>query len=192
IKNGLNTVLYMARMRTIQDDFQIKPVELEKIIHDVNQDNKRFFIRNEVLPHIEIKAKNVKVETDEKWLFFILDQILNNAVKYTSIRSKRIDLFVSKRAGDSVLEITDYGVGIPKHDKKRIFQAFYTGDNGRKFRESTGMGLYLAKEVTDYLGHRIEVESTVGVGATFRIYFSKTQTIGCNSWISCEDLISCC
>lgn len=178
IKNGLNTVLYMARMRTIQDDFQIKPVELEKIIHDVNQDNKRFYIRNDVYPHITIKAKNVKVETDEKWLFFILDQLLHNAVKYTAGRSKRIDLVVYKRAGAAVLEITDYGVGIPKHDKKRIFQAFYTGDNGRKFRESTGMGLYLAKEVTDYLGHRIEVESTVDVGTTFRICFTKTQTIG--------------
>src|SRR5699024_3582185 len=92
IKNGLNTVLYMARMRTIQEDFLIKPVELEKLILDVNQENKRFYIRNEVYPHVTIETKNLTVETDEKWLFFIVDQLLHNAIKYTADRSKRIDL----------------------------------------------------------------------------------------------------
>src|SRR5690625_6338481 len=99
IKNGLNTVLYMARMRTIQDDFQIKPVELEKIIHDVNQDNKRFYIRNEVYPHVTIETKNLTVETDEKWLFFIVDQLLYNAIKYTAYSSNRIDFTVFKNSG---------------------------------------------------------------------------------------------
>lgn len=177
LKNGLHTVLYMARMRTIQEDFQIKPVKLKNLIQEVNQENKRFYIRHEVYPHIMIKNENIAVETDEKWLFFILDQLLHNAVKYTAGRSNRIDISVSKKAGAAVLGIADYGVGIPSHDIKRIFQAFFTGDNGRKFRESTGMGLYLTKEVTDYLGHRLEVESTVDLGTTFRIYFTKTQTL---------------
>ncbi|MGM8363923.1 sensor histidine kinase [Virgibacillus sp. W0181] len=176
IKNGLNTVLYMARMRTIQEDFQIKPVELKKIIQAVNQENKRFYIRNEVYPRVTIKS-NLTVETDEKWLFFIIDQLLHNAVKYTAGRSNRIDITVYKRAEAAVLEITDYGVGIPVHDKKRVFQAFYTGDNGRTFRESTGIGLYLTKEVIDYLGHTIEVASTVDKGTTFRICFTKPQTL---------------
>ncbi|HLQ87606.1 MAG TPA: sensor histidine kinase, partial [Enterococcus sp.] len=157
LKNGLQTVLYMARMRTIQEDFQIKPVKLAKIIQDVNQENKRFYIRNEVYPYLTINDQHLTVETDEKWLFFILDQLLHNAVKYTDDRSNRVDLDLYRRAGGAVLAITDYGVGIPSHDQKRIFQAFYTGDNGRKFRESTGMGLYLAKEAADYLGHRIEM-----------------------------------
>src|SRR5699024_616437 len=100
-----------------------------------------------------------------------------NAVKYTDDRSNRVDLDLYRRAGGAVLAITDYGVGIPSHDQKRIFQAFYTGDNGRKFRESTGMGLYLAKEAADYLGHRIEMESTVNVGTTFKICFTKSQTL---------------
>jgi len=178
LKNGLNTVLYMARMRTIQEDFQIKPVSLENLIHEVNQENKRLYIRNKVYPHVSVKNENVTVETDEKWLFFMLDQLLHNAVKYTDDRSNRIDISVYKRAGAAVLEVMDYGVGIPIHDRKRIFQAFYTGDNGRQFRESTGMGLYLTKEVADYLGHKVEVESTVNHGTTIRIYFTKTQTLG--------------
>lgn len=178
LKNGLNTVLYMARMRTIQEDFHIKPVTLGKLLHEVNQENKRFYIRNEVYPHVTTQNTDLKVETDEKWIFFILDQLLHNAVKYTAGRSNRIDIAIREKSGAAILEIKDYGVGIPNHDIKRIFHAFYTGDNGREFRESTGMGLYLTKEVADYLGHVIEVESTVGVGTAFRLYFTKSQTLG--------------
>ena len=176
LKNGLNTVLYMARMRTIEDDFHIKPVNLEKLIKDVNHENRRFFIRNNVYPHLINKSLEQKVETDEKWLYFILEQLIQNAVKY-SAESNRIDIATYLLAGKAVIEITDYGVGIPKHDIKRIYEVFYTGDQGRKFRESTGMGLYLVKEVADYLGHTIEVESKLDVGTTFKIIFTKTQTL---------------
>lgn len=176
MKNGLNTVLYMARMRTIQEDFQIKPVSLEKLIQDVNQENKRLYIRSHVYPNI-ILERDLTVETDEKWLFFIIDQLLHNAVKYTAGRNNRIDITVFRHAEAAVLQIADHGVGIPMHDQKRIFQAFYTGDNGRKFRESTGMGLYLVKEVSDYLGHILKVTSVVNVGTTVSMYFTKTQTL---------------
>lgn len=177
MKNGLTTVLYMARMRTIQEDFHIQPVSLEKLIQEVNQENKRFYIRNDVYPYLTITDKHLTVETDEKWLFFMVNQLLQNAVKYSAGKSNRININLYKQSGSAVLDITDYGVGIPEHDRKRIFQAFYTGDNGRKFRESTGIGLYLTKEVTDYLGHTLEVDSTVDVGTTFRIYFTETQTL---------------
>ncbi len=73
--------------------------------------------------------------------------------------------------------MTDFGVGIPKTDKRRVFDPFYTGENGRKFRESTGMGLYLTKEAALHLGHRIELDSVVGEGTTFRIIFSPTQNL---------------
>lgn len=172
LKNGLSTVLYMARMRTIKEDFHIKPVQLQNLIQEVNQENKRFYIRNNVYPHVLIKS-NLTVETDEKWLFFMIEQLLHNAVKYTADRSKRVDITVLKEAGSAVLEVKDYGVGIPMHDQKRLFQAFFTGDNGREFRESTGMGLHLTKEVSDYLGHKIEVDSIVDIGTTFRIYFTR-------------------
>src|SRR5699024_9229078 len=71
LKNSLHTVLYMARMRTIQEDFQVKPVKLETLIQEVNQKNKRLYIRNKVYPHVSIKSERLIVETDEKWLFFI-------------------------------------------------------------------------------------------------------------------------
>jgi two-component system, OmpR family, sensor histidine kinase YxdK len=177
MKNGLHTVLNMARLRTIQEDFHIKPVVLADLLHEVNRENKRFYIRNQVYPHLHIDTPKLTVETDEKWLFFIVNQIIQNAVKYSAKKSNRIDISLKKLGKRAVMEITDYGVGIPSQDKKRVFQAFFTGDNGRTFRESTGMGLYLTKEVADYLEHQIEMESTEGSGTTFRILFTPTQTI---------------
>lgn len=170
-------VLYMARLRTIEQDFRIKPVELESLVQEVNRENKRFFIRNEVYPILEKERDGITVETDEKWLVFIMTQLIQNAVKYSAGISGQMVISLYERNGSAIFEVTDSGVGIPEEDRNRIFNAFYTGENGRKYRESTGMGLFLVKEVADYLGHGIDMESTVGKGTTFRILFSPAQNI---------------
>lgn len=177
MKTGLNTILYMARLRTIEQDFHIKPVNLSKMIKEVNGENKRFYIRNHVYPNVLQHKREVVVETDEKWLFFILSQLINNAVKYSKGKSNRIDITIFEKEGEAVLEVKDFGVGIPETDKGRVFDPFYTGENGRKFRESTGMGLYLTKEAANHLGHRIELESKVGEGSAFQVIFEKTQNL---------------
>lgn len=177
MREGLNTVLYLARLRTITEDFHIKPVVLSKLIHEVNQENKRFYIRNEVFPVLKEEKAGAIVETDEKWLFFLLAQLVHNAVKYSAGKSNQLVLSLYERSGELVLEVKDFGVGVPVVDRKRIFNKFYTGENGRKYRESTGMGLYLVKEVADKLEHILEMDSTVGEGTTFRIIFSKTQNL---------------
>lgn len=170
IKTGLNMVLYTARLRTIQDDFHIEQVDLEKVIHEVNQENRRFYIRHRVFPKFKKIEKIAFVETDEKWLRFIIGQLIQNAVKYSTGKSHEIIISLYKTGNEDVaLEVKDFGIGIPIIDQKRIFKPFFTGENGRKYRESTGMGLYLVKEVVEYLGHHIEVESKVGEGTTFRI-----------------------
>lgn len=177
MKTGLNTILYMARLRTIEQDFHIKPVNLSKMIKEVNGENKRFYIRNHVYPNVLQHKRGVIVETDEKWLFFILTQLINNAVKYSKGKSNRIDITIFEKEGEAVLEVKDFGVGIPETDKRRVFDPFYTGENGRKFRESTGMGLYLTKEAANHLGHRIGLDSKVGQGSTFQVIFEKTQNL---------------
>ncbi|MDF1507967.1 sensor histidine kinase [Robertmurraya sp. DFI.2.37] len=177
MRNGLNTVLYMARLRTIAEDFQIKPIRLAKLVHEVNQENKRFFIRNEVYPKLIEKKNDVIVESDEKWLFFLLSQLVHNAVKYSTGKTNQLVISIYIKAGEAVLEVKDFGIGIPVSDQKRVFNKFYTGENGRKYRESTGMGLYLVKEVVARLEHRIELESKVGEGTTVRLIFSQTQNI---------------
>lgn len=177
VQTGLNTVLYMARLRTITEDFHIKPVRLAELIHEVNRENKRFYIRHEVYPQLKEETEGITVETDEKWLFFIVTQLVHNAVKYSTGKSKQLVLSLYERSGKAVLEVKDFGIGIPAADRKRVFTKFYTGENGRKYRESTGMGLYLVKEVAERLEHRLELESIVGEGTSVRIIFSNTQNL---------------
>lgn len=174
---GLNTILYMARLRTIEQDFHVKQVLVKKVVDEVNRDNRRLYIRNQVYPKLEERTQSILVETDEKWLFFILSQLVQNAVKYSTGKSNKLILSLYEKENEAVLEVTDFGVGIPEFDIKRVFDPFYTGDNGRKFRESTGMGLYLTKEVVNHLGHRIEIESIVGEGTSVRIIFTQTQNL---------------
>ncbi|MBP3040367.1 sensor histidine kinase [Bacillaceae bacterium Marseille-Q3522] len=176
MKTGLNTILYMARLRTIEQDFHVKPVLLSKIVKEVNGEARRLYIRNNVYPNF-IQKKDITVETDEKWLFFMLTQLINNAIKYSKGKSSSIHISVYEQAGEAVLEVRDFGVGIPETDKRRIFDPFFTGENGRKFRESTGMGLYLTKEAAEKLGHRIEMDSKVGDGSSFRLIFTAAQNI---------------
>lgn len=171
LKTGLQMVLSMARLRSIERDFQIKKISLINLVKNVNNENKRLFIRNNIFPQIKEMTENITVESDEKWLFFILTQLIHNAVKYSQGKAQHINITLDVRDKRAILEIEDEGVGIPKEDIRRIFDAFYTGENGRRFRESTGVGLFLVKEVIDYLGHQIEVDSTVGKGSTFRIIF---------------------
>lgn len=177
MKTGLNTILYMARLRSIERDFHIKPVSLSKIASEVNGEHKRFYIRNQVYPKLQEERPGITVESDEKWLVFILTQLIHNAVKYSRGRSRHIVISIYERGREAVLEVKDFGVGIPDADKRRIFDPFFTGENGRAFRESTGMGLYLTKEAAEHLGHRIEFESQVSRGTTFRVIFSAAQNL---------------
>lgn len=177
MKTGLNTILYMARLRTIEQDFHIKPVELSRLVNEVNGDNKRFYIRNQVYPRLEVKQEGITVATDEKWLYFILSQVVHNAVKYSKGKSNSIIISIYEKGDEVILEVTDFGVGIPETDRRRVFDPFYTGENGRKFRESTGMGLYLTREAADRLGHRVELDSEVGKGTKFRVVFSPSQNL---------------
>ncbi len=177
IQTGLNTVLYMARLRTIEQDFHIKPVVLEVIVHEVNQENRRFYIRNQVYPQLQQEKEGITVQTDEKWLFFMISQLMNNAVKYSVGKSNKLIISLYERDRSAVLEIRDFGIGIPDADMKRIFNAFYTGESGRKYRESTGMGLYLIKKVADYLEHEIEIDTAVNEGTSFRVIFTPSQNL---------------
>ena len=168
MKTGLHTILHMARFRTIDRDFHVKKIKVNQLLAEVNQENKRLYIRNNIYPNVQVENGAVTVYSDEKWLHFILTQLIHNAVKYSAQQSEKIDIRIirDKRV---VIEVEDYGIGIPTADLKRIFDSFFTGENGRRFRESTGVGLYLTKEVADYLGHEIEVESIQSSGSLFRI-----------------------
>lgn len=172
MEKGLQTVLYTARLDTFEQDFQVEQVTLSATVKKVISENKRLFIRNHVYPEVKVDD-HLQVETDEKWLVFMLGQLVTNAVRYSAGTGEKVTVSSSLRGSHVVLEVRDRGVGIPKQDIRRVFEPYFTGENGRTYRESTGMGLYLVREVCKRLGHEVELESEVGVGTAVRIIFRE-------------------
>ena len=170
IKRGLEMVLMNARLEKFEDDMQIERVYLKQVVNATINENKRLFITKRVFPETQIDDDLV-VASDSKWLKFILGQFITNAVKYTFEQNKRIMVSATKNDSEVKLTIRDEGIGIPKSDLTRVTKAFFTGENGRKTGESTGMGLYLASEICEKLGHKFEIESEVGAGTTITLTF---------------------
>ncbi|WP_131848935.1 sensor histidine kinase [Baia soyae] len=170
MEKGLETILYVSRLDVFEQDFHVERIPLHSLVSRVIHDNKRSFIRNDVYPNNRID-ENIIVESDAKWLSFMIGQITINAIRYSAGTGEKIEFSSYRRGKNLVLEVRDYGIGIPTRDQKRVFDPYFTGENGRKYRESTGMGLYLVKEVCNKLHHGVELESTAGKGTMVRIVF---------------------
>ncbi|NUU62529.1 sensor histidine kinase [Paenibacillus agri] len=170
LKKGLETVLYTARLDTFEHDFYVERLELQTVLRRITSEQKRLFIRSRVYPSIMVED-NIVVTSDEKWLSFVLTQIITNAVRYTVKEGAVIHLTGYILNNRVVLDIRDEGVGIPPGDLPRVFDPYFTGVNGRNFQESTGMGLYLVKQICTKLGHEVSINSEVGKGSTVRIVF---------------------
>lgn len=167
---GLDMILYMSRLESFEPDFHVEPVVLRNLVSEVIYDNKRLLIRNEIYPSNGVDEQ-LSVITDAKWLRFIINQLVTNAIKYSSGYAHSLKLISDVRDHVIVLKVQDEGIGIPKKDIERVFEAYYTGENGRKYSESTGMGLYLVAEICKRLNHDIQLKSTVGEGTTVEILF---------------------
>ncbi|WP_339270559.1 sensor histidine kinase [Paenibacillus sp. FSL K6-1330] len=171
MSRGLEMLLHTARLEKFEMDLHLKKTPLHDVIRDVLIAHKRLCIRHNVIPQIHGEAWT---ETDEKWMTVVLNQIVSNAIKYSKNKKglkKLIFLLDQSTDTGSKLSITDEGSGIAPHDIPRIFDPFFTGENGRSAEESTGMGLYLAKQVCSKLGHELSVSSELGVGTTITITF---------------------
>ncbi|MEK5058958.1 hypothetical protein BK126_01400 [Paenibacillus sp. FSL H7-0326] len=170
MRKGLDMVLYAARLDSFEHDLYIEPVSLNTLVRSVTSEQKRLFIRNHVFPYVDIDPQ-LQVISDEKWLKFIVTQLLTNAVKYSGGRNKKIQFRGYKQKDQIILSVEDEGIGIPKEDINRVFDPFFTGENGRTVQESTGMGLYLVKEVADRLGHSITLSSVQHQGTRIELIF---------------------
>lgn len=179
ISAGLEMMLNHARLNEFNLDFKVESVNITSVLRKVVNDNKKSLIRNFIFPKIQ-GQEDILVETDKKWICFVINQIFINAIKYSRDRAKdnKYIVFEVKVEGAKViLSIRDEGIGIPKEDLNRVFQAFFTGKNGRKTSEATGMGMYLSKRVCDKLGHGLTVESEEGQWSKFSIVFYKERNI---------------
>ncbi|WP_108671669.1 sensor histidine kinase [Peribacillus acanthi] len=165
LEKGLKMALYTARFEQFEEDFRIKQVSISELVQQSIRENKRLFIMNQVFPEVSLAKKDF-VFTDSKWLSFIFEQLIHNAVKYSAGIGKRIKIDISQEKNTWKLAIHDEGIGIPAQDLKQIFRPFYTGENGRISRESTGMGLYLVSEIAKHLGIQVHIDSVQGKGTT--------------------------
>ncbi|MGN8646900.1 sensor histidine kinase [Gracilibacillus sp. HCP3S3_G5_1] len=173
IKHGLQLALYQSRLQQFERDFHVEKIVLKDLVHTIIQEYKSSFIRNRVYPKVEID-ESLHIYSDQKWLGFVLEQITSNAIKYASNTNSTIHYQGAVWEGAVELKIIDHGIGIPKQDIKRIFDPFFTGDNGRHYRESTGMGLFLAKQICDSLEHQLAVSSAVTKGTTITLRFDRS------------------
>ncbi|MDO5011673.1 MAG: sensor histidine kinase [Intestinibacter bartlettii] len=157
IEQYVEMVLSYIRLDNSENDFVIKEYNLDDIVRQAIRKYAPLFIRKKI--SLDFQNTNYKVLTDEKWLVFVIEQLLSNAIKYTNKGKISIYPLENKK-----LVIEDTGIGISPEDIPRIFDKGFTGYNGRTDKKATGLGLYLCKNILDKLSHRIAIESEIGVG----------------------------
>ncbi len=170
IKFLVNQVLYAGRASHYQEDHTATQFSLKKAVGEAIKINAYFLMAK----NIEIVTGNLEftVTTDEKWLVYILEQILNNASKYVQ-QDGKVEIFAQETHKTVVLHIKDSGMGIPTSDISRIFDKGFTGKNGRKTSKSTGMGLYYSKKISARLGIGLTANSVEGEYTEFQLSISK-------------------
>lgn len=168
IENCVDMALYYARSDEVYKDYFIQETDLQAVAAEVVGRNKDYFIQNAV--QVEIDCTDL-VFTDRKWIAFILNQILQNSLKYRRETDARIRVYTEKEARGVHLVVADNGIGIRADELPRVFEKNFTGTNGRSHGRSTGMGLYLCGKLCTKLGIGIHAESQEHVGTKMMLEF---------------------
>lgn len=172
IDEYVEKVLYYTRSENFTKDYIVSDISINKMVKESIKKHSLMFIKKHLKVVCDI-SDYFTVETDKKWMLFILDQLVSNAVKYTDIGGT-ITFYVSENDDEKTLTVQDTGIGIKEEDMNRIFSEAFTGFNGRnKNSKSTGMGLYLAQKLSKKLGHHITAESEFGKGTKMVVHFPK-------------------
>ena len=165
--------LYYARSEHTEKDYSIHEIRLLEIVHNAIADNKYLLTKNNVT--INVSKVDYMIFSDEKWVRFILNQLIINAVKYRTEQFK-IDIY-SKQQNDKIcLYVEDNGIGISANDLPRVFEKGFTGENGRIRQNATGIGLYLCKRLCDKLGIGLDLVSNTN-GTTVILSFNINHYI---------------
>ena len=192
--NNLEQILSLYRLEDFSRDYLPVALDLALAVKKLINNKKNQFIYNNVFPKLEIPPDTsgltdtsvlstpvlteMTVLTDAKWNELMLDQIISNAIKYSATpgKTKTVYFTFQKEEGSINLKIRDEGIGIPQYDINRVFEPFFTGENGRRYKNSTGIGLYICAAIAEKLGHKIALHSEPGVGTEVKItYKSKTD-----------------
>ena len=174
VENYIEQALYYARSNAVEKDYIITKNNLKEIVNSAILKNKTTLLNQKVT--LELKELEQEVYTDSKWATFIINQIIQNAIKYSKESDKKIEIYSKSKNDKIILYIEDNGIGIRKGEITRVFERGFTGENGRKIgKKSTGIGLYLCKKLCDKLGLGIELNSEKDKGTQVRIIFPKNS-----------------
>lgn len=171
VENYIEQALFYARSNALEKDYIIKELNLKNIINKVIKRNSKVLIQEKI--KIEAIDLDKTIYTDSKWIEFIINQVLNNSIKYMDYNKNENKIkFYTREIGENiVLYIEDSGIGMNEKDVVKAFDKGYTGENGRRFSKSTGIGLYLCRKLVSKLGLGINLESEVNKGTKVAIIF---------------------
>ena len=169
LEYNLNQMLDVYRLEEFKNDFVSEKVMLKNVCKNCINGLKDYFIASQIYPKLDIDD-DIYVYSDSKWLKLIIHQLLTNAIKYSD-SGQSVTVRAKMEEDRVILSVIDEGIGIENADLRNIFELFYIGKNGRNNADSSGIGLYIVKRFTEYLGHKTEVESEAGKGTTVRIIF---------------------
>ena len=170
VEQYVQMALTYLRLGSDSSDYVIRSCALDNIVRPAVRRFAGEFIQRKI--QLNYQMLNYTVITDEKWLGFVVEQVLSNALKYTPQGS--VSIYMEP---DGVLCIRDTGIGVAPEDLPRVFEKGYTGYNGRSHRKASGLGLYLCREILTRLGHSVSVDSQVDHGTTIRIDLRQHKTI---------------
>lgn len=169
IEDYVEQVLYYSRSNNVSKDYIVKSFSLENVVRKVIRKNARTCINKKIA--INIGNINSVVYSDPKWVEFIINQILVNSIKYSKYENPSIHIDSVVNKNNIILRIMDNGVGICEKDVCRVFEKGFTGENGRKYSKSTGIGLYVCKKLCNKLGLNIKLTSKLNEGTRVSIVF---------------------
>lgn len=167
IEEYVGMALQYQRVSSTENDFVLEKVSVDGVIRDTIKKYAKIMIRRHI--GINYSGTGQEVYTDGKWLAFMLEQILSNAIKYTPQGVVTIE--TAEEKDRFFITIKDTGIGIKAEDLPRVFEKGYTGYNGHADKKATGIGLYLCRQMADKLGHTIRMESEIGKGTKVWIGF---------------------
>lgn len=174
VENYTEQALFYARSNAVEKDYIITKSDLKEIVNGAILKNKTSLLNARVT--LELNNLEQEVYTDSKWAVFILNQIIQNSVKYSKDNDKKIEINAMPKNDKVVLYIKDNGIGIKKGEITRVFERGFTGENGRIIgKKSTGIGLYLSKKLCDKLGLGLEINSKQGEGTEVKMIFPRNS-----------------
>lgn len=176
VENYIEQALFYARSNTVEKDYYIRKVVLKEIVNESIKKNKSSLIQEKI--SIDIHDLEIEVNTDNKWIVFILNQIIQNSIKYRKRENSVIEIYANQGKENVILYIKDNGIGIKQGEITRVFEKGFTGTNGRlSNKKSTGIGLYLCKKLCNKLGIGIELNSVQNEGTEVKLVFPKDSYI---------------